>query len=811
MKNKKVKYLGLVVAFISSVVIAFPTPASAAAAAPTADRIYGIDRFETAAKIAEAGWTGTSDYAVLASGADSHLVDALVAGPLAAKVNAPILLTQGDSLNTYAEQELSRLNVKTVYVTMTSGSGVNLNNIVQEVKAIPSVSDVELLGGSDSSETSVKIAQKLEALGTKVSKVVVVGASGVDALSVSSIAGAEGMPILYTDLNSIPACVSDFLKSTASTLKGTYIIGGNGVVSDAVAAKLPAPVNRIGGANRYETNIDVLENFVGSNNFQASYLANGNTMVDALAVAPLAARNSAPILLTSYTLPPASADYAKGNLSPNQIALGGEAVVTPTALSQLSSCQTISQDNSTQGGTAASPATFSEAVKISGNSVTLSNVTTNDSIYIQGNNAKLDNVVTKGTIVIDPGSGGSAVLSNVKAANIVILSGGYSIDLQDVTADTLVNDAQSDYLILSENTAIKQSIITQSVSLDNSYGGSFGHIYITDTSVSAPPEIELAGTYTQPISVNSAATVAAAANYTIGNVVIDPDDSSQLITMQGSFSNVSVSFPPNLMLGGNTVLQTLTNNTKQTITVNMSAQSFNVAAQSSKSNINTNNQLPYYFGSDSGTGTAAYKSDFYIGQLGYGTHQHFDGSTGGDDKNGSYFNGNGAAASSAVYGYWLLSGMSSAPSGVSAAVWGQQQAQLAYKAYTDLQNYYGAKVKAVIFIDIEACSGGLDTQDYANNQAIYAAFVSWLNNNTSVAPGTYSSPHEWNSLTMGSNYSPLSSGYYWLADYPGGTPDQSKLTTANQFWVKFPQTDEQAQIWQFEGTPDYDVARVLPG
>ncbi|SPF56962.1 hypothetical protein SBF1_9580001 [Candidatus Desulfosporosinus infrequens] len=78
-------------------------------------------------------------------------------------------------------------------------------------------------------------------------------------------------------------------------------------------------------------------------------------------------------------------------------------------------------------------------------------------------------------------------------------------------------------------------------------------------------------------------------------------------------------------------------------------------------------------------------------------------------------------------------------------------------------------------------------------------------------PGTYSSPREWNTQSMGANFAPLTPGYYWIADYPGGIPDQSILTTTNQFWTCFPQTSEQAQMWQFEGTPDYDVARVLPG
>ncbi|KLU63525.1 hypothetical protein CEB3_c01020 [Peptococcaceae bacterium CEB3] len=219
----------------------------------------------------------------------------------------------------------------------------------------------------------------------------------------------------------------------------------------------------------------------------------------------------------------------------------------------------------------------------------------------------------------------------------------------------------------------------------------------------------------------------------------------------------------------------------------------------------------YFYGEDSGTSSSPYGDNFYIGQLGYGTHEHFDASTGGDDENGEFFNKTGASNATWVYGYWLLSGMSSAPAGSSATDWGQQQAQAANDAFNDMNSYYGAKVKSILFADVEYISGGLDYQDYASNQAICTAFVNWIYQNSVASPGTYSTPAEWNEKTMGTNFKPLTPGHYWVADYPGGTPDEGSLTTSNQYWVIFPQTNEKAQIWQYEGSPDYDVARVLPG
>ncbi|SPF49028.1 Cell wall-binding protein [Candidatus Desulfosporosinus infrequens] len=768
-KEIKQILLGALVMFLTVISIFLPVTAAAATSDQTDSkltRIYGNDRYETAAKIAEAGWQATSNYAIVAPGMDSNLIDALTAGPLAAKLNAPILLTEEDSLNSFARQELTRLAVKTVFITITTGPGVNLQNVIKQIKAIPTVTDVEMLGGSDTAQTSVNIANELASLGTKISRVIIVGGSGVDALSVSPIAGAQGIPILYTFGKSLSNCVSDYLNGLKFSLNKIYVIGGTGVISDAVASQLPGSVDRVAGIDRYDTNRQVLKKFNSILNYKSTYLANGETLVDALAVSPLAALSGSPILLTSQSLPSASAAYAQANLSSNVVALGGASVVSAAVLAQLSSVQVINQDGISQGpNDPNNPSPINSVLKITGNHVTLSNSSTNDSINIQGNDVTLNNVTSKGTIIVDPGATGTALLQNVTAENIVVLSGGFSVDLQNVTADALMIASSSDvYLISSGTTSISQTTSTSSADLDNSGGGSFGQITISSASAN--------------------------------------NSSSQTVTLQGTYTNVVVDSPINLTLGSNTTLQVLANNAKANIVV---------PSSSSITNQTTNNQVATAYGEDSGTTSNDYGDDFYIGQLGYGTLEHFDAATGGDDAGGNFFNSVGATNATWVYGYWLLSGLSVAPAGTSATDWGQQQAQAANKAFIDMHNKYGSKVKLVIFADVEACGGGLDSEDFTNNQAIYTAFVDGINQKGSAKTGTYSSPHEWNTQSMGTNFTPLTPGYYWVADYPGGTPDQSILTTSNQFWTCFPQTSEQAQMWQFEGTPDYDVARALPG
>jgi hypothetical protein len=214
----------------------------------------------------------------------------------------------------------------------------------------------------------------------------------------------------------------------------------------------------------------------------------------------------------------------------------------------------------------------------------------------------------------------------------------------------------------------------------------------------------------------------------------------------------------------------------------------------------------YLFGSDSATSANPEGQDFYIGKLGYGSLDQFDENTG----SGIYFSSDRAEEASYVYGYWFLSGMQIAPEGLSPTQWGEEQAKLALETYEDMKRVYGSKVRSVIFIDVEPALSGMKEYDFINNQLIYSAFVNYLNEyGEGVTPGTYSSTWSWD-VTMGS-YSPDTPGAYWLAYYTGELPSESELTASNPYWITFPGTDEQAQIWQYYGGyDDYNVASMLP-
>lgn len=219
----------------------------------------------------------------------------------------------------------------------------------------------------------------------------------------------------------------------------------------------------------------------------------------------------------------------------------------------------------------------------------------------------------------------------------------------------------------------------------------------------------------------------------------------------------------------------------------------------------TDVQTEYYFGTDSGTAIPnPAGDDFYLGKLGYGSVVQFDASTG----SGKFFSSARAVEATYVYGYWFLTGMHQAPAGITASEWGAQQAKLALETYEAMKSVYGSKVRPVIFIDVEPALTGTKEYDYANNQAIYTAFVNYLNQyGEGVKPGTYSSKWSWE-VSMG-EFSPSTPGAYWVAYYPGDIPED--LTISNPDWGNFPGTTEKAQIWQYYGGyNDYNVAWQLP-
>jgi putative cell wall-binding protein len=155
-------------------------------------RLAGSDRYATSAQVASlfpAGRPGT----VLASGAT--FPDAVSAGPLAARLDGPLLLTPTARLATPARDQLRRL--RPARLVVAGGTGVVAGATASAASSAAGV-DAERAAGADRYETSSLLARLVSALGRSTGAVVATGADFPDALVGGVAAAASDGPVLLT-------------------------------------------------------------------------------------------------------------------------------------------------------------------------------------------------------------------------------------------------------------------------------------------------------------------------------------------------------------------------------------------------------------------------------------------------------------------------------------------------------------------------------------------------------------------------------------------------------------------------------------
>jgi putative cell wall-binding protein len=312
------------VSLILGLLLAIPNPVYAAQS-PAVSRLAGSDRYETACQIAETGWT-TADNAILAYG--ENFPDALAAVPLAKKLNAPILLTNNDSLNAKTIRTLQELSVKNVY--LVGGTGVI--SAEEENQLINAGYSVKRLGGADRYETAVKIAEEQ---GTVKFIAVTTGYDYADALSIGPIAAQIQMPIILAPQADITPAIQNYISS--KEIVGTYIIGGQDIISDNTALKFKNP-ERIPGQDKYVRNIAILSRFYDDYYNHCLCLATGEDFADALTGAAYAAKINGAVALVKTDLPVLTNQFLQGSLAAanNITVFGGEGVVPAPLLQGIS-------------------------------------------------------------------------------------------------------------------------------------------------------------------------------------------------------------------------------------------------------------------------------------------------------------------------------------------------------------------------------------------------------------------------------------------------------------------------------------------
>ena len=217
-------------------------------------RVLGDGRYATAAEISKAGF---------------HSADTvIVAVPLASAYDAPLLLGTERHITAQTEAEIKRLKAKNVIVVSTNGAIGD--KAKAELKALKL--NVTYIEGKTCFETATKVAKALQKKAGKAPDTIFFATDSAfaDALTASPVAAIMGAPIIYLkNKGSIDSATANYLKSVKGKVKNAYIIGGDGVISNAMmknvatalGLKVGSTVQRVAGKNRYETCVAVNKKF----------------------------------------------------------------------------------------------------------------------------------------------------------------------------------------------------------------------------------------------------------------------------------------------------------------------------------------------------------------------------------------------------------------------------------------------------------------------------------------------------------------------------------------------------------------------
>ena len=249
----------------------------ARANAPKVTRIWGADRYATAAAAAgmlqaSGVWcNGSEPAALLVNGGDVSLAEALAAGPFAARLALPMLLTAAESLPDATLDYIEDRNIEHVVII---GGENSISADVQAAVVSAGVDTVERIGGATPAAVSVALADlavkgdcSVELAPVNAAKAALVSARGADVppdgfAAVPVLTGESFVPVLLVG-DTLPPSVRDYLAATPTTAAGQKVnyellaIGGTAAVSvqvmadalDAARSAAPLTVEIYSGSN----------------------------------------------------------------------------------------------------------------------------------------------------------------------------------------------------------------------------------------------------------------------------------------------------------------------------------------------------------------------------------------------------------------------------------------------------------------------------------------------------------------------------------------------------------------------------------
>ncbi|WLR43004.1 cell wall-binding repeat-containing protein [Bacillus carboniphilus] len=244
------------------------------------------------------------------------------------KTSEDVEMIEGVSLE---EMNLSQLQVGDYYLCISADSKSTVKEINYHV-AFDTALPTERIMGEDRFDTAVEISK----FGWESAHyaVIATGRNFPDALAATPLAKKNDAPLLLVDKNKIPDNVMKQLNSLG--VSKVHIIGGTSVISTNIEDQLEKAdikFERIYGDNRYETALEIAKTMGPSNKIA---VATGQNFADALSIAPIAAKQGMPILLTEPNkIPEEVNDYLDTNNITKSYVIGGPLAISDQVFADI--------------------------------------------------------------------------------------------------------------------------------------------------------------------------------------------------------------------------------------------------------------------------------------------------------------------------------------------------------------------------------------------------------------------------------------------------------------------------------------------
>jgi putative cell wall-binding protein/sugar lactone lactonase YvrE/predicted esterase len=312
---------------------------AAPAPPPPPRRLAGTDRIGTAVAVSAA--THETAATVVLARADAY-ADALAAGPLAAALGAPLLLTGRDGLDPAVAAEVGRLGATDAVLV---GGSAALAPAVESALTGSGLAVRRLEGGDRFATAAAVAAAVVEAGGDGTTAYLVEGADPdpargwPDAVAAGALAARQGRPILLATTEAVPPSTLGALATLGTTR--VIAVGGTSAVTDRTLAMAADPdgdgsgqvaLDRIRGSDRYATAAAVADRTLDDlATTEQVWVVTGRDWPDALTAGPAAAASGGVLLLVDGATqdggPTARAWLGANGPAEDVVLVGGESVL----------------------------------------------------------------------------------------------------------------------------------------------------------------------------------------------------------------------------------------------------------------------------------------------------------------------------------------------------------------------------------------------------------------------------------------------------------------------------------------------------